>query len=168
MNSRRGPEMAVGEMLVFLQNLLRMGNTVLLSELANLGLEQSEIGTIMQEFSRAKQHLWFTLTMKNSYWSHEPWNFFGLAHRDEATARALARRCLRLRERLLQEPDKAIHYITKLLLFTEPMLSQLRRFAAGTPLDVLKELSVILAMFRFAFTSEIRFSASTYDTHDSH
>ena len=162
MNSRRGPEMATGEMLTYLQNLLRMASTVLLSELAHLGLDQAAIGKIMQDYSRAKQHLWFTLTMKNSFWSHEPWTFFGLAHRDEATARAVARRSLRLRDRLLREPHKPIHHITKVLLFTDLLLSQLRRFATGTPLDSLKELALIVAMFRFAFTSETGFSLNTY------
>ena len=162
MNSRRGPEMAAVQMLKFLQNLLRMGSTVLLSELAYLGLDQESIGAIMQDYSRAKQHLWFTLTMKHSYWSHEPWTFFGLAHRDQTTAQAVARRCLRLRDRLLREPFKQIHYITKLLLFTERLLSQLRQFAAGTPLCNLKELALIVAMFRFAFTSETIFSLDMY------
>ena len=144
--------MATGEMLRFLHNLLSMASAVLISELAYLGVDQESLGRIMQDFTRAKQHMWFTLTMKHSYWSHEPWCFFGLAHRDHTTAQAVARRCLRLRDRLLREPSRPIHYITKLLLFSKDLLSQLMQFANGVPMDNLKELAILVAMFRFAYT----------------
>ena len=157
MNSRRGPDFACGDMLSCLRGILNMSNTALLAGLAYLGLDQASIGSIMQEFGRARQHLWFTMSMKHSYWSHEPWIFFGIAHRAERIARAYARKCLRLRHRILRNPLRPIHYITKLLLFTQRFLEQLQLFANGEPMENLKELGVLAAMFRFAYTSDLVF-----------
>ena len=144
--------------MTFLRNLLTMSVTVVLSELAFLGLAENEIGIIVQDFQRAKQHLWFTLVMKHSFWSHEPWVFFGLAHRDERVAQAIARKCLKIKPRILWEPVKAIHYLTNLLLFTPELLSDLTRFANGQSLDTLPRLAIVCAMLRFAYTLNIFFT----------
>lgn len=155
MNSRRGPEFAVGAMMQFVRHLLDVSLAAIVSEIAQVGVNQDEIGIISQEFTRARRHFWFTMVVKHSYWSHQPWCFFGLAHHLEHIARSCAKRALRLRESLLRDRSRAIHWITKLLLFDTTVVRELQAFANGQPVDELKTLVVIVSMFRFAYTSEI-------------
>lgn len=154
MNSRRGPECAVGAMMDCVDKLLGLSSAVILAELTQLGLDQDSIGIILQEWTAARRHIYFNMVVKFSYWHHEPWMFFGLAHRNIVLARRCARRCIRLRSRLLGQVHKPIHYITRLLLFTEKLWAQLQDFANGRDMDELEDLKILAAMFRFAFTSE--------------
>ena len=154
MGSRRGAEFASGAMLAFVRRILEVSAHVILAELTQLGMRQDELGSIMLEFSRARRHIYFTMVVKHSYWGHEPWCFFAIAHFSEDIARRAAQRCLRLRERLLREPFRPIHWITRVLLFNPKVLEQLRAFASGQSLDDLKELVILAALFRFAYTSD--------------
>ena len=154
MSSRRGPEMAAGEIMLMVRRLLEAISTSLLFELSALGLEQIDIAAIMRDFSAARRHIYFTMMVKNSYWGSPPWLFMGLGHRNVDIARAVARRCLLLKEKLdLLAP---IHYVTFQILFVPLLLSQLQDFAAGADLTTLPELFVYACIFRFAFTSDTR------------
>ena len=125
MNGRRAPEFSSGAMMGFVRELLSICTNVLLAELAQLGLQQDSIGIILQDFANARRLFWFTMVVKHSYWSHPPWCFFAIGHRATHIARACARRCLRLRQDLLREPFRPIHYITKFMLFSDRMVTQL-------------------------------------------
>ena len=138
---------------------MQVSATVIVAEVTQLGLTQADVGRIMLDFSRARRHIYFTMMVKHSYWAHEPWCLFAISHHIVHVARAAAQRCLRLREQLLREPFKPIHWITRLLLFDERLLNQLRAFANGQSLDDLKHLLVVAALFRFAYTSESVFDA---------
>ena len=155
MGSRRGPEFACGAMHQFVKRLMEVSSNVILAEITQLGLTQADIGSIMLEFSRARRHIYFTMLVKHSYWAHEPWCLFAIAHHNVQLARLAAQRCLRLRERLLREPFRQIHWVTKVLLFDERLVQQLRAFANGQPMDDLKHLLIVAALFRFAYTSEL-------------
>ena len=157
MNARRGPEMASGCMMEFLRKLLDVGVSVILCELAQIGLDQSDTGAILHEFIQARRHIWLTMVVKHSYWCYEPWAFFGLGHLNVGIARACARRCVRMRGRLLAQPGKPIHRLTKLMLFNDTMWDELNRFASGCDMEALKNLVIFAAIFRFAFTSELVF-----------
>lgn len=154
MNSRRGPECAVGAMLDCVDKLLGITSVVILAELIHLDLDQESIGIILQEWTIARRHIYFTMVVKLSCWSHEPWMFFGLAHCNILLARRCARRCVRLRARLLGQVHRPIHYITRLLFFNEKMWAQFQDFANGRNMDELDDLKILAAMFRFSFTSE--------------
>ena len=160
MRSRRAPELAAGVMMEFIHKFLEVCASTILGELAQLGLDQESVGIILQEFSNTRRHIWFTMVVKHSYWFHEPWCLFGIGHANVGIARACARKCLRLRHKLLQTPDKAIHALTKLVLFDQRFLQQLIDFANGTDMDNLKDLVIIAAMFRFAYTSETVFQCA--------
>lgn len=156
MNSRRAPEMAVGAMMSFMGKLMEVGLSALRAELAQIGLvDEESVGIILQEFTRARRYIHFTMVVKHSYWFHEPWCMFGIGHRNLEVARRCARMCLRLRTRLLAQPTESIHALTKFVLFNERMLSQLIEFANGRDMADLKDLIIVAALFRFAYTSEL-------------
>ena len=140
----------------FMRKLMHVSISALRAELAQIGLvDQESVGTILQEFARARRYIHFTMVIKHSYWFHEPWCMFGIGHRNDEVARRCARMCLRLRNRLQAQPTESIHALTKFVLFNERMLSQLIEFANGRDMEDLRDLIIVATMCRFAYTSEL-------------
>ena len=136
LSGRRGPNFAAKDFMQLVLRLLSTAHNVLLVELAGMGVQDGDLTIVMREFSAARRHIWFTLTVKMSFWQSVPWLFFGIGHMNTDVARAIARRCLQLRVRI--EANDPIEWFTFVLLFTERGFRELQDFANGADIATLR------------------------------
>ena len=104
---RRAPELAAGAFMRMLDHLLGLAQNLLLFEIADISASAEDQAVVMRDFNHGRRHIWFTFQVKLSHWGLLPWLFLGLGHHVLATARAICRRILQLRDNsaIREAPD---------------------------------------------------------------
>ena len=82
MKCRRGPELANGELLNYMDDAARICAGSLVIELAGLLLEPAARLGVLRQFDLAKASVMFYLTAKLCYATEEPWNILLVGHLD--------------------------------------------------------------------------------------
>ena len=107
------------------------------------GLPTHERPILLRDLASLRRHVYFTCTLKVSWWQQLPWVLFGIAHHREATARQCARRALQLYHSA--GPEATHHWVAHLLLGQGTMgFEQMVRFVEGAArLDALPILAIV-------------------------
>jgi hypothetical protein len=113
MLTRRAPECAAGSLEVIIRRMFEEAqNNILLSH-AVAKLSPPERAEVLRDFAEAKRHVFFTMTLKLSFWRQLPWVLFGIGHQNSETARACGHRALQL---FYNSADDEVHHWVTLLL----------------------------------------------------
>ena len=104
---------------------------------------------MLADFTAARRHIIFTLTLKLSFWRQLPWILFGLAHHIPTAARECGRRALSLARNLSDEALRALPWFAQVILVAgSGVHGQFLDFVGIlTPLRELPALERIVALF---------------------
>ena len=92
----RAPQLASGEFVELLHELLREANSKLLLKDEVLQLSGEEKAVLMTDYARAKKFLCFNIMSKVGHYHQLPWVLLGLGHRQPTKAHQCAKRALDL------------------------------------------------------------------------
>lgn len=112
-----------------------------------------ERGQLMQDFSRARQHIMLCLRLKLTLWRRLPWLLWGLGHADPDIARGCGRRALAL-WKVAPAEVKHLYVVQCLCAPASIGRLQLDLFLAGQPLEQLPYLLGFVARFYFTPVAE--------------
>lgn len=148
----RAPELATGSTGRFLERLLSVSNAELLMMPCFLACAPDERAIVSRDFGAAKRYSQFSFSIKLSFWPQLPWRIFGLAHHAPESAaqcaKAIVARAASIDDWSSQHPR------TRELLQTSALRRQLGDMADGVSLELLPELKLFVAPFKFAMVSE--------------
>lgn len=142
LRGKRAPCLANGD---FFQRLNTVAGTAAAELLQSLPatLSAQERATCLQEFERARAHLFFVFTLRFRHWQVAPWMVFGCAHHHIETAKMWVRRCL---------ASTSQH--AYMLRLRGELRAEAEAWLAGDDLEELQLLSGFLGELRFALTAE--------------
>lgn len=137
----------------FAQRCLAVALTVLIAELAHLGLDAVARGPIVEDFEFMRQALFFMLTVKFAHWGQLPWVIMGIAHH----SRHKAKRCLRRAYWLFDHsPQGTVFHWLAEFACTPGSRARIEgeMWLAGAPLDAVPFFERLAGRCRFVLTSE--------------
>ena len=147
----RCSELAAGALDDLLHALANVGQAFLLFSPSIVALDEAARGRLLEEFTRARRHISFTLQVKTSFYKHLPWVLLGCAHHSRAKAQLCAARALQL----YAHAGAAVqsHWLVKTMC-TGEVLNQLILFRDGQLLQSLPKLELLVAKMKFCLAVE--------------
>ena len=132
--TRRGPELAAGDFLRMLEQLLAASNQEVVGGIL-VHLSPQDQGKVVEDFEAAKQHLLFRMRVQFAVWTSLPRLLLGLGHTDPQQARRCAVQALVQYEGYSQQQKQQAHHLTKMFCDAQGTLRPvMRQFIAGIPL----------------------------------
>lgn len=147
----RAPELACEQLPRIMDDLFATSAAQLIMATSRQ-LSQEDQQKVLSDWERGRRHLAFTLLMKTGCWGQLPSVCVGIAHHDEACARAAALKALQLYE---SAGDAYPHHaLTLSLLSPGPARQQLELFITGDSLESLPLLCQHAARLKFILVAE--------------